>query len=78
MQIQLEAKTKTLRSIKADSNLIQDSNFPSGSLGKESACEYRSIGDLGSILGLGIFLGGGNGYPLLYFCWDNPMDRRSL
>ena len=31
--------------------------------------------DLGSIPGLGRSLGGGNGYPLQYFCLDNPMDR---
>ena len=35
--------------------------FPSGSGGKESAC---NVGDLGSIPGLGISPGGGNGYPL--------------
>ena len=35
--------------------------FPCGSAGKESACR---VGDLGSVPGLGRFLGGGKGYPL--------------
>ena len=34
-----------------------------------------NAGDLGSILGLGRSLGGGNGYPLQYSCLKNPMDR---
>ena len=37
--------------------------FPRGSEGEESAC---SVGDLGSIPGLGRFPGEGNGYPLQY------------
>ena len=37
--------------------------FPGGSAGKESAC---SVGDLGSIPGLGRSPGEGNGYPLQY------------
>ena len=35
--------------------------FPSGSHGKESAC---NVGNLGSIPGLGRFPGGGTGNPL--------------
>ena len=31
--------------------------------------------DLGSIPGLGIPLGEGNGNPLPYSCLENPMDR---
>ena len=46
--------------------------FPGGSTGKESTC---SVGDLGSIPGLGRSLGEGNGYPLQYSCLENPMDR---
>ena len=46
--------------------------FFGGSDGKESAC---SAGDLGSIPGLGRFLGEGNGCPLEYSCLKNPMDR---
>ena len=32
------------------------------------------VGDMGSIPGLGRFLGG-NGNPLPYSCLENPMDR---
>ena len=46
--------------------------FPGGSDGKESMC---SVGDLGSIPGLGRSLGGGHGNSLLYSCLENPMDR---
>ena len=31
--------------------------------------------DVGSILGLGRSLGGGNGNPLHYSCLENPKDR---
>ena len=41
------------------------------SVGKESAC---NIGDPGSIPGLGISPGKGNGNPLQYTCLENPMD----
>ena len=30
---------------------------------------------MGSIPGSGRSLGGGHGYPLQYFCLENPMDR---
>ena len=33
--------------------------------------------DLGSIPGSGRSLGEGNGNPLQYSCWGNPMDRRA-
>ena len=46
--------------------------FPGGSDGKESAC---NAGDLGSIPGLGKSPEEGNGYPLLYSCLGNPMDK---
>ena len=39
---------------------------------KESAC---NAGDLGSISGSERSPGEGNGYPLLYSCLENPMDR---
>ena len=48
--------------------------FPGGSNGKESAC---NAGDLGSVPGLGRSPGKGNGYPLHYFCLENPMDRET-
>ena len=37
--------------------------FPDNSSGKED------------LPGPGRSLGGGNGNPLQYFCWENPMDR---
>ena len=46
--------------------------FPSGSDGKESACNK---GDLGLIPGSGRSPGEGNGNPLQYACLENSMDR---
>ena len=46
--------------------------FPGGSAGKECAC---SVGDLGSIPGLGRSPGEGNSYPLQSSCLRIPMDR---
>ena len=43
-----------------------------GSDGKESAC---SVGDMGSIPGLGRSPGKGNGNPLHFSCLENSMDR---
>ena len=43
-----------------------------GSIGEESAC---NAGDSGSIPGLGRSPGEGNGIPLQYSYWVNPMDR---
>ena len=45
--------------------------FPCGSAGKESAC---SVGDLGSVPGLGRSPGVGNGNPLQYSCLEDSMD----
>ena len=42
---------------------------------QESAC---SLGQLGSIPGLGRSPGGGEGNPLQYSCWENPNGQRSL
>ena len=50
-------------------------DFPSGSDGKESAC---NVGDLRSTPGLGGSLGGGHGNPLQYSCLENPHGQRSL
>jgi hypothetical protein len=47
--------------------------FPGGSAGKESTC---SVGDLGSIPGLGRS-GEGHGNPLQYLCQETLMDRRA-
>jgi len=48
-----------------------DRGFPRGSAGKGSAC---SVGDLGSISGLGRSPGKGNGYPLQYSDLENSME----
>ena len=48
----------------------QRTGFPSGSEGKESAC---NAGDPGSVLGRSP--GGGHGNPLQYSGLENPMDR---
>ena len=45
--------------------------LPGGSDGKASA---YSVGDLGSIPGLGRSLGEGSGTPLQYSCLENAMD----
>ena len=47
-------------------------DFPSGSDGKESAC---NAGDPGLIPGLGRSPEEEKGYPLQYSCLENPMDR---
>ena len=50
--------------------------FPSGSVIKKNRpANAEATGDTGSIPGLGGSLGGGNGNPIQYSCWDNPMDR---
>ena len=46
--------------------------LPGGSDGKGSAC---NAGDPGSTPGLGRSSREGNGNPLQYSCWENPMDR---
>ena len=48
--------------------------LPGNLVGKESAC---SVGELGSIPGLGRSPGEGNGYPLQYPCLENSMDRQA-
>ena len=47
-------------------------DFPGGSDGKQSACNSE---DAGSMHGSERCPGGDNGYPLQYFCLENPMDR---
>ena len=49
--------------------------FPGGSGSKESAC---SVGDLGSIPGIGRSPGGRHGNPLQCSCLENPHGERSL
>ena len=48
--------------------------FPSGSDGKESAC---NAGDTGSIPGLGRSPGGGHGSPLQCSGLENPMNKEA-
>ena len=56
-----------------DNQSIRSSyGFPGGSPGKESTC---NVGDVGSIPGLGRFLGEGNGYLHQYSGLENSMDR---
>ena len=49
--------------------------FPGGSDGRESA---YSVGDLGSIPGLGRSPRGGHANPLQYSCLENPHRESSL
>ena len=49
--------------------------FPSGSAGKESAC---NVGDVGSIPGLGRSPEEGNGYPFQYSGLENSMNCSSF
>ena len=49
--------------------------FPGGSESKESAF---SVGDPGSVPGLGRSRGEGHGNPLQYSCLENPHEQRSL
>ena len=50
------------------------SSSPGDSDSKESAC---NVGDLGSVLGVEIYPGGGHGNPLQYSCLENPQGQRS-
>ena len=49
--------------------------FPVGSVIKNLLANAGATGDVGSIAGLGISLGGGNGNLLQCSCWDDPMGR---
>ena len=50
--------------------------FPSGTSGKEPACQCRlDVIEAGSIPGSGRSPGGGHGNPLQYSYLENPMDR---
>ena len=44
-------------------------------MGKESACNARDTGNVGSIPGLGRSPGGEHGSPLQYSCLENPIDK---
>ena len=53
--------------------------LPGGSVVKNPPAnagqDSRTIGDKGSVPGLGGYFGGGNGNPLQYSCQEDPMDR---
>ena len=49
--------------------------FSGGSVVKNSPASAGDSGDVGAIPGLERSLGGGNGYPQQYACWENSMDR---
>ena len=49
--------------------------FPDGSVGKESVCNARDVGDAGLILRSGRSPEIGNGNPLQCSCLENSMDR---
>ena len=71
----INQKQAILRKILTDLTSYQFKTFmcfPSGSDGKESAC---NAGNSGSIPGLGRSPGEGNGNPLQYSCLENSMDR---
>ena len=53
---------------KTSQYILRALGFPSGSDGKESAC---NVGDLGSNPELGRWLGEGNGNPIQYSCLEN-------
>ena len=54
---------------------LKSNNHPGGSVVKDLPANAGATGDTGSIPGSGRPCGGGNGNPLQYPCWDNPMDR---
>ena len=57
--------------------LLQPHGFPGGSVIKNLPVSAGDTGDSSLIPGWGRSPGGGNGNPLQYSCWDNPMDRGS-
>ena len=51
--------------------------LPFGSVVKNPPANAGDAGDMGLIPGLGRSPGEGNGNPLQYSCWENPMDREA-
>ena len=58
-----------------DGSTNRREGFPGGPIGKESACQCRTLRDSGLIPGRGGSHEGGNGNPLQYSCLENPTDR---
>ena len=50
-------------------------SFPGREVLKYPPANAGGAGDVGLILGLGRFPGGGNGNPLQYLCLENTMGR---
>ena len=75
LSVDINCKQRTECKAKGVAQLIRvpldPQGFPCGSASKESAC---SVGDLGSIPGLGRSPGEGNSYPLQYSGLENSMD----
>ena len=68
--------TKTLRVFLCNRGGVgRGKGLPWWLSGKESTCNARDIGDVGSILGLGRSPGVGNVNALQYSCLENPKDR---
>ena len=55
--------------------LMYSLGFPGGSVVKNLPANAGAAGDAGSVPGLGRSPGEGNGNPLQYSCWENPMGR---
>ena len=53
-------------------------DFPGGTSGKESACQYRKHREVGLIPGSGRSPGGEHGNSLQYSCLENTHGQRSL
>ena len=51
--------------------------FPGGAVVKNLLASAGDSRDMGSVLHLGKFPGGGNGNPLQYCCLKNSMDREA-
>ena len=55
--------------------VLQPYGFPGGLVIKNLPVSAGATGDSSLIPGSGRSSGGGDGNPLQYSCWDNPMDR---
>jgi len=77
--VTLTETEKRQMNIRCESDVIYDVenntfDFPNASVDEEFTCNARDTGDVGSIPGSEISLGGGNGNLLQYFSPGNPMN----
>ena len=72
---QLEAGSRREGSVEVSSWKMK--RLPGWLSSTESTNNAGVVGDEGSIPGSGRSFGGGNGNPLKYSCWENPIDRRA-